>query len=261
MAMNLPEIEYLRGLSLPLVRSAPHPCPYLPGHVARELVAIAEHVAPGVYQRMMDLGFRRAGTIFYRPTCPNCRACQAIRVPVSHFRPSRSQRRVLKRNSDVLVRVGPLRVDEERCRLFERYQQWRHDSHLTGDRREFIRFLGTSPLRSAELSYWLGGRLVGVSVLDVCPHSLSSVYFYSEPELADRSLGVYSGLCEIEECQRRGLPYWYVGFYVAGCPKMEYKARFRPCELLGPDGVWRHVELPSAKDSRPDSRPGPRRAE
>ncbi len=241
--MELPEIEYIRGLPLPLVRSAPHECPYLAGQVARELVAIAEHVDARTYQRMMDFGFRRAGTVFYRPTCPSCQACVPIRVPVAQFRPSRSQRRVHRRNADVAVRVGPLRVDEERMQLFARYQHWRHESHLTGDRREFVRFLGISPVRSIEMSYWLGSRLVGVGVLDVCPHSLSSVYFYSEPELAGRSLGVFSGLCEIEECRRRGLPRWYVGFYIRGCSKMEYKARFEPYELLGADGVWRLDEL------------------
>ena len=84
----------------------------------------------------------------------------------------------------------------------------------------------------------LAERLVGVGIVDITPHALSSVYFYFEPALARRSLGVFSALREIEECRRRELSYWYVGFYVQGCAKMEYKGRFQPHELLSADGKW-----------------------
>ena len=92
------------------------------------------------------------------------------------------------------------------------------------------------------MTYRVAGRLVGVGVLDLCPGAASSVYFYFDPAESRRSLGVFSALCEIEECRRRGLEHWYIGFHVAGCGKMEYKARFRPHELLGPDGIWREIK-------------------
>ena len=232
-------LEFLPVLRLPLLRGEEHDCPYLPDRTAAELFALPLGVDSGTYRRLMDLGFRRAGQVFYRPSCPGCRECAPIRVPVERFTPSRSQRRVLRRNHDLRVQIGPPVEDDRRYELYRRYQAWQHEGRMIEEREEFAAFFCGSPIDTIEMSYWLGERLVGVGIVDVCPGALSSVYFYSEPDFARRSLGVFSALCEMEECRRRGLAYWYVGFYIRDCRKMSYKARFRPHELLGPDGRWR----------------------
>lgn len=240
--MATPRIEMLPGVPIPVLRCDPHPCPYLPDRQACEVVALTHAVDAETYQKLMDNGFRRSANIFYRPKCPGCEACRPIRVPVARFAPSRSQRRVQRRNADVVVRTGPVIDDDERWALFQKYQHARHDGELTGARDAFSAVLGNSSLETIEMTYRVDGRLVGVGIVDITPVALSSMYFYYDPDYARRSLGVFSGLCEIDECRRRKRAWWYIGFHIAGCPKMVYKARYRPYELLGTDDVWHRHE-------------------
>ncbi|MEP0845194.1 MAG: arginyltransferase [Phycisphaerae bacterium] len=237
-----PRQPHASPVTLTLLRGEPHPCAYLPDRFAAEAILPAIVQTGSAYQRLMDLGFRRTGAAFYRPACPACEECRPIRVPVERFRLSRSQRRVLRRNHDVEVDLSVPRADDEHWALFQRYQIRQHDGAMLGTRDQFERFLCDSPLPTIEIAYRLGGRLVGVGIVDVCPASLSSVYMYFDPDDARRSLGVFSALCEIDECRRRGLPYWYIGYWVRGSRKMDYKRWFRPHELLGPDGVWREAQ-------------------
>lgn len=225
--------------AFPLYRGGPHSCSYLPGRTATDLFTIARRVEGAEYQAMMDQGFRRSGRVIYRPECRGCRECVPIRVPVAAFRASRSQRRVQRRNADVGVEIGPPRCTDEKYRLFVDYLRFQHDGAMGEDRGEFERFLYDSPTDTLEMTYRIGNRLGAVGIVDATPACLSSVYFYFAPQEARRSLGVFGALQEIEECRVRGLPYWYVGYYVRESAKMNYKAAFGPHELLGPDGVWR----------------------
>lgn len=226
------------GVALPLLRSTPHPCSYLPGRAASELFAFGPGIGAETYQRLMDLGFRRAGRVYYRPECPGCAACQPLRVPVATFAPTRSQRRVQRRNADIEVALGPLCDDDEHFDLYRRYVAAQHGERATPDREEFSRSFCASDINTMEMRYRAAGELVGVGVIDITPIAISSVYFYWAPNHAARSLGVYSVLCEIAECRHRRLPYWYAGYMIRGCRKMEYKAGFGPYEILGPDGLW-----------------------
>lgn len=213
---------------------------------------LSRQLAPESYQRLMDAGFRRSGCIVYRPICEGCRECIPIRVPVRDFAPSRSQRRVQRRNADVRVTIDVPRATDEKWRLYHEYRLWQHDDVGGDEREDFEEFLYHSPLEEAgrtftlEMCYWIGERLAAVGIVDVCPDSLSSVYVYFDPIHAQRSLGVFSALCEIEECRRKGLAYWYVGYYVQDCRQMNYKAQYRPYELLGRDGVWRRPRAEGA---------------
>ncbi len=242
-------LRRIGGVPLPVVRGEEHACPYLPGRVAQEEYLLTMEVPAAFYQRLLVHRFRRSGNFFYRPVCRGCRACQPIRVPVSEFVPSRSQRRVLRRNADVRIELGPPRADDEHVALYQRYQQAVHGHDQHAGAGDYVGFLVDSPLDTFEVRLRLGRRLIGVSVVDPCGDGLSSVYFYYDPDEAGRSLGVFSGLVELDVCRRRGVPYWYLGFHIAGCAKMEYKARFRPFELLGPGGRWRRGE--SAASSAP----------
>lgn len=245
--MDLPAFEHIPGLPLPLLRGGEHPCPYLPGKIASELFALPITFEPGLYQTLMDHGFRRTDELAYKPACPACRECVPMRVPLNSFDPSPSQRRVLRRNEDIAVAVGPLIADDERFALFSAYQLRRHDGDMLADRDEFTRFLCESPIDSLEMTFRVNSRLIGVGVIDLCPDSISSVYFYFDPDESRRSLGIFSCLCEIEECRRRGMRYWYPGFVVAGSRKMNYKASFRPHEMLI-GGAW------TPADDMPDAR-------
>lgn len=231
-------LKTLPGLELPVLPGQAHPCPYLPEQRARSIYAFGP-IDSTVYQELMDRGFRRSGEVFYRPTCPACTACRSMRVDVDAFAPSRSQRRVLRRNVDIEIEVGSPAYDAERFELFAWYQKEWHDGAMLGDAEDFARFLVDSPLHTVEMTYRAAGRLLGVGILDVTPAGLSSVYFYFAPAAARRSLGVFSALCEIQLARKWGRRYWYPGFFVAGCRKMEYKRGYQPAELLHPDGVWR----------------------
>ena len=219
---------------------APFPCPYLPGRIARHANVTLNPAPAGVYHSLMDLNFRRLGAIFYRPQCDSCQECRMLRVPVEEFRPSRSQRRSLARNRDIVVELGSPTVSEEKQRLYQRYLQDRHDGQMDGSKEE-LGFLCSSVIASIEMRYRLNGTLIGVGIADVEPLAMSAVYSYFDPSLAARSLGVFNVLWMIEECRRRGLPHLYLGYYVRDCRKMSYKAGYRPCEILGPDGSWSRV--------------------
>jgi leucyl-tRNA---protein transferase len=221
-----------------LVTGEEHPCPYLPSRKAREELFAAEDLHAELYHDLMDLGFRRAGTIFYRPVCRGCGECRPLRVPVSEFRPTKSQRRVLAKNQDTDLVVRVPRFTKEKFRIYSDYLMTRHGSAEATTREEVQRSLYTSPVATLEFEYRVRGRLAAASIADVSSRSLSSVYVYYDVGVDSRSLGTFSALREILFCAEHGIPFYYLGFCVAGCPAMSYKTRFRPHEILAPDLKW-----------------------
>ncbi len=225
--------------SLRLLEGDAGPCPYLKDREAVQEFAPLTHLDGATYHRLMDRGFRRSGHAVFRPACRGCRECRPIRVPISRFSPSRSQRRVLRRNLDVRVQIDAPVCTEEKWRIFSDYLSFQHDGAMDGSFPAFRDFLYRSPTDTVEMTYHVGPRLVAAGIVDVCPDCLSSVYFYFDPAHAKRSLGVFGALREIEECRARGLSHWYAGYTVRQCRSMNYKENFRPHELLGTDGTWR----------------------
>jgi arginine-tRNA-protein transferase len=223
---------------LPLRRGPAHACPYLPGKTAVNEYTFAPLLPPQDYLALMDRGFRRSGEFVYRPVCDGCRECVPIRVPVARFAPSRSQRRVQKRNTDVRVLLRAPEPTAAKYELFVRYLRYQHDGSMSEGREDFEDFLYKSPTQSLEMTYTVLDRIIAVGILDLCPTAISSVYFYFDPDESWRSPGIFGGLCEIEECRRRGLPYWYLGFYVNDCARMNYKAAFRPHQILDRSMQW-----------------------
>ena len=214
----------------------PFACPYLPGRSARHLAVRLEPGGPGLYHALMDLNFRRLGGLFYRPECDSCSECRMIRVLASEFRPNRSQRRCLKKNADLSIRITRPAPSDEKLALYRRYLESRHDGQMEGSAAEMQGFLYESPIETWECEYRLDRRLIGIGIFDVEPRTLSAVYCYYEPELAGRALGVFNVLRLLEECRRRKATHLYLGYYVADCQKMSYKANYRPCEILEPGG-------------------------
>jgi arginine-tRNA-protein transferase len=165
-----------------------------------------------------------------------------LRIPVAEFRPNRAQRRCLARNAEVEVRVQEPRPSEEKRRLYARYLAARHDGSMEASPESFLGFLYNSPLTSLEVEYRAEGRLLGVGIADLEPLALSAVYCYFDPDEPRRSLGVLNVLALVEEARRRGTPHLYLGYWVRGAKTMEYKADYRPCEVLRPDGSWSRTD-------------------
>jgi arginine-tRNA-protein transferase len=176
-----------------------------------------------------------------------------LRVPVEEFRQSKSQRRCWRKNQDLLVEHGPPAASDEKFDLYRRYMTgWHGSAEQEQSRESFEAFLYDSPVDTAEFCYRdAGGTLLAVGICDLCGHSLSSVYFYHDPAEARRSLGTFGVLYEIEFARRLELPHYYLGYWVEQCAAMQYKASFRPCEVLHADGVWRRRGEP------PDETHGP----
>lgn len=236
-------VQRVRQLALALAEARLAPgeafdCPYLAGREARHVVISTPPLQPGAYHALMDLNFRRMGPVYYRPQCDGCQACRMLRVRVAEHRPTRSQRRCAARNADLDVQVGPPQASAEKLALYARYLEARHDGRMEGTREEFDDFLYRVPPTALEFCYSAAGRLIAVGLADVEPLALSAIYCYYDPAEAARSPGVFNVLRLIEECRRRGAPWLYLGYHVAGSRKMAYKAGFRPHELLTPDGRW-----------------------
>ena len=225
--------------SLGLEPSPPSPCPYLPGRGSRLVALRPERLTPGLYGLFLDLNFRRLGSVVYRPACEGCRECHQLRVDVVRFRPTRAQRRCLKRNADVVARSSRPEVTAEKHAVYRRYLQARHDGQMSGSWDEFEEFLHEAPPFTREVVFRVGDRLLGAGIHDVGPGAVSAVYFYFDPDLGDWSPGTLNVLWLVDECRRLAVPWLYLGYHVAGSPSMAYKARFSPHQLLFDDGQWR----------------------
>lgn len=221
--------------NLRMFRTGTHPCGYWAGREARDLVLDPRDPRlPQFYPMALDWGFRRSGDIVYRPSCAGCQACVAVRVPVAAFAPDRSQRRCLKRNADVDAHIKmPVRTDEHMA-LYRKYLGARHAGGGMDDHgaTEFDQFLiGTwNDGRFLELREQGTHRLLAVAVTDLADGALSAVYTFFDPDESARGLGTLAVLKQLEWAARDGRAHLYLGYWIEGHAKMDYKRRFRPLE-------------------------------
>ena len=224
-----------------LFQTLPHPCGYFAERTAQNLVIDpSAPQLPQLYDMAVQRGFRRAGGHVYHPQCVNCRACVACRIPVAPFRCDRAQRRCLVRNGDLSLRIVPAGYSEEYFALYQRYLKSRHRDGGMDDAHpeDFTRFLYTTWSPTRFLEFRSNERLVAIAVTDFCANGLSAVYTFFDPGESTRSLGTFAILSQIAIARERGLPHVYLGFWIDGHPKMDYKKRYHPLEVLEA-GAWK----------------------
>ena len=230
--------------------TSPAPCPYLPGRMERKVFTElkAPH-ADALNDALSRIGFRRSQTVAYRPSCGDCTACVSVRVVASAFRPSSTQRRNLKRNDDLVVTECQPWSTAEQFDLLRRYLGTRHpDGGMAQmDESDFADMVEHSPVTSFVMEYRepgdgiTPGRLIGACLTDRQGDGLSMIYSFYDPDHEARTgLGNYIILDHIRRAARVGLPYVYLGYWVEGSERMQYKVRYRPLERLGRDG-WERL--------------------
>ena len=224
-------------------------CPYLPGKVERKVFArlMGPHAAP-LNDALTHSGFRRSQMIAYRPACDGCTACISVRVVADEFQPSRSMRRLEKLSTDVVRTIVPPEATREQFALLQAYLASRHAGGGMSDMGlfDYVAMVEETPVETMLIEYRLRetsdspGRLVACALTDVLQDGLSMVYSFFDPNLAHRSLGTYMILDHVAAAKAKRLPYVYLGYWVRGSRKMDYKSRFRPLEALGSSG-WKRL--------------------
>ncbi|PID36910.1 MAG: arginyltransferase [Rhodobacterales bacterium] len=254
--------------------TAPQPCPYLDGQVERKLfTALTGEAAAGMNDALSQQGFRRSQNVAYRPSCAECAACLSARIRVADFKPTRSQRRVEKRNAYLTRRIRAPWATEEQYALFRSYLDSRHaDGGMAEmDVFEFAAMIEETPVKTRVIEYMAAReegetpeveaerlrlglpsprRLIAACLTDVLEDGLSMVYSFFDPSKRADSLGAYLILDHIRLAQELDLPYVYLGYWVPGSPKMDYKSRYAPLEIYA-GGRWQELTDPAAFAANP----------
>ena len=238
--------------------TAPSPCPYLPGrHERKVFTHLVGDKAGDLNDLLTHGGFRRSQSIAYRPACDSCRACVSVRVIANEFRPSRSMRRVLARNKDIVGELRTAAPTSEQYSIFRAYLDERHRHGGMADMTvlDYAMMVEDSHVETRLIEYRLrpqgappntpGETLIAVALTDILSDGLSMVYSFFEPDQHERSLGTFMVLDHIARARRMGLPYVYLGYWIDGSKKMDYKGRFLPQQRLAPNG-WLRVDADGA---------------
>lgn len=223
----------------------PTPCPYLPGRMERKIFTqLDPSSGPQLNDYLTHAGFRRSQNVLYRPACENCRECRSLRLRAHEFTPSKSHKRTLSRNKDLSRKVADPIATKEQFELLRRYLLSRHDGGGMSDM-DFLRYemmVEECATATTIVEYRDSEHiLVACVIIDFLSDGLSMVYSFFDPQLAPRSLGKFMILDHINRCQEFGLPFLYLGYWVEGSAKMDYKAKFKPAEVLGVNG-WTLME-------------------
>ncbi|KZZ59439.1 MAG: arginyltransferase [Oleiphilaceae bacterium] len=221
-----------------------HDCSYLPGAKATTMFADPNaNISNNVYKQLSELGFRRSGSHYYRPHCLQCNACIPVRVLANDFKPSRSQKRVLKNAQGIQAQSLSADFHEDHYLLYEKYINARH---VDGDmypasREQYRSFLVDGRDCTRFVEFTLEGQLLGIAVVDELDDGLSAIYTFFDPDVEHLSIGTYAILWQLLEAKKRNLPYVYLGYFIKECRKMSYKTAFKPFQTRI-DERWLTIE-------------------
>ena len=222
-------------ISIPLYLTAAHECSYLDDQFAQSVfVHPSFTLTNDLYAQLIEQGFRRSGDHVYRPQCAECTACIPVRLSVEHFKPNRSQKRCLLRNSQIQVEVKPALFDWAHYELYIRYQMIRHGSGdmAKASPEEYLSFLGSSWCDTQFVEFSINNELAAIAVVDQFEHALSAVYTFFDPKFASASLGVYAVLWQIEQARKQHKEFLYLGYWIKACQKMSYKSDYQPLQVF-----------------------------
>ena len=220
-------------ISIPLFLGQQHPCSYLDKKTTRSaFVHPSVPLSIETYSHLLELGFRRSGSEVYRPHCPNCSECVAVRVPVNKFRASRKQKRCLQKNQFIQASVQPSVFQENHYQLYQKYQLARHGKGGMADSspEEYMNFLSSVWCDTWFVEFTINEQLVAVAIVDHLDKALSAVYTFFDPDFSNFSLGVYAVLWQIGQAKLRQKDWLYLGFWIANCRKMQYKTQYQPIQ-------------------------------
>jgi len=221
-----------------------HDCSYLDSRKARNMVIDPDlPLNDALLGDLLNHGFRRSGRHIYRPQCDNCCECVSLRIPVERFRPNRSQRRNWKNNHALQHFISQNKFSDEHFQLYSKYLSSRHEGSEMSDpkKEDFISFLTAPNITTLFHEIRLDEQLLGVAVTDHTPTGLSAVYTFFDPDYGHLGLGTYAILLQIQLTRELGLPWLYLGYWIEGCKKMNYKNKFRPFEAFI-DEQWQIIE-------------------
>ena len=210
-----------------------HTCSYLPEQKAITMFVDPKvNVGTELYTELSRFGFRRSGTHYYRPHCNHCKACIPLRVLTNEFKPSRSQKRIIKLNQNTVAQVMTPNFHEDHYLMYEKYITQRHaDGDMYPPSREQYRsFLVDGHSSTQFVEFSSGSQVLGIAVIDNLVDGLSAIYTFFDPEYDHLSLGTYAVLWQIDESRKQGFPYLYLGYFIRQCKKMNYKTAFKPYE-------------------------------
>src|SRR3954462_3249778 len=221
------------------------PCPYLPGKTERKVFArLGGNLAQPLSEALTHSGFRRSQSIAYRPACEGCSACVSVRIRCGEFEPSRSQRRIMRRGHDLARAEVAAEATREQFALLRTYLDSRHPGGGMSDMGlfDYVAMVEETPVDTHIVEYRAeDGTLVACALTDRLRDGLSMVYSFFHPGEDARSLGTHMILDHVAAAKARGLAYVYLGYWVQGSDKMDYKSRFASLEALGPNGWVRHA--------------------
>lgn len=219
-----PAIQYFTNESI---------CPYFSQRESLSLIVSPPvDIAPFMYSELLSLGFRRSGSFFYKAQCPSCCECVPIRIELSKFIFNKKFRRIIAKNSDIeIVILDKPKVTDEKIKMYKKYLSIKHGNNDNEEVRFILEDLHYCYDEVIEFNYFIDKILIGVGIVDKSIKSISSNYFYYDPDYLKRSPGVFSILKEIEYGQKNNLDFYYLGYWLENCSKMNYKTSYKPYQL------------------------------
>lgn len=232
------DFREIRGRVEPYFLDLQTSCPYGLPFVATFHQAVFHPIDQRIMELFLAAGYRRNGNCLYTMHCVGCSACIPIRLNVANFKPNRNQRRIARKNRDVVIETEGLFEDKENIDLCRKFLNERYPQKSNSAEGYYRSFFLNGIVNSARLQYRLDDRLIGASIIDIGENWINAVYFYFDPDEGRRSLGVFNILSLVDFCRERGIEYLYLGYFIQEVAAMSYKSSFKPHSLLQ-GGKWR----------------------